>query len=192
MAGADTPKVSDFGIAVPGGTIGALAEPDQFLGTIGYVAPEQQYRLPVDERSDQYSLAALCYELLTGQLPLGSFPLPSRENPRLQASVDAVILRALSEDRNDRFPTIGEFGAALDAALAVPRRRRHRFGVVTAATVLAIGCCLLANQIGKTRPPIAIERHEPRPRPAPAAPGQGERSDRVEHRTTPRGAAAAG
>jgi len=120
MAGADAPKVSDFGIAVPGGTIGSLAEPGQFLGTIGYVAPEQQYRLPVDERSDQYSLAALCYELLTGQLPLGSFPLPSRENPRLQASVDAVIQRALSEDRNDRFPTIGEFGAALDRALAVP------------------------------------------------------------------------
>ena len=110
MAGENTPKVSDFGIAVPGGAIETPAERDQFPGTIGYVAPEQQYRLPVDERSDQYSLAALCYEFLTGQLPLGAFPLPSQENRRLHASVDPVIKRALSEDRNDRFPTIGEFG----------------------------------------------------------------------------------
>ena len=139
MAGEDTPKVSDFGIAVPGGSMGAPPEPDQFLGTIGYVAPEQQYRLQVDERSDQYSLAALCYELLTGQLPLGAFPLPSRENPRLHASVDPVILRALSEDRSDRFATIGEFGEALDRALAIPRRRRHRPWVVTAAALLAMG-----------------------------------------------------
>ena len=163
MARDDAPKVSDFGIAVPGGTIGSLAEPDQFLGTIGYVAPEQQYRLPVDERSDQYSLAALCYEFLTGQLPLGAFPLPSRENPRLQVSVDAVIERALSEDRNDRFPTIGEFGAALDRALAVPRKRRSRPWVVTAAALLTIGS-LLASLTGRRNPPIAtIQRHDPAP-----------------------------
>ena len=53
----ETPKVADFGIAV-------LASPrladaaGVALGTPGYVAPEQHYRLKVDERADQFSLAA--------------------------------------------------------------------------------------------------------------------------------------
>ena len=46
------------------------------MGTPGYVSPEQQYGLKVDERADQFSMAALCYEMATGRKPLGAFRRP--------------------------------------------------------------------------------------------------------------------
>jgi serine/threonine-protein kinase len=143
LAPEDTPKVSDFGIAVPEALVGSLTHSGHFAGTIGYMAPEVQYRLPVDERADQYALAAVTYELLTGQLPLGAFPAPSEVNPRLHRSVDVALLRALSEDRSGRFATIRAFGEALDRALAAPRRRHRVWVVITTAAALA-ACGLLA------------------------------------------------
>jgi eukaryotic-like serine/threonine-protein kinase len=134
----DIPKVSDFGIAVPQSDVGALTRDDRTLGTVGYAAPEQQYRLRVDERSDQYSLAAVVYEMLTGQLPLGSFPPPSRLNRRVPPAADAVILRALSEDRDDRYATIVAFGDALDRALAAPAGRRRLLWAASAVVLLAL------------------------------------------------------
>ena len=165
MAGGDTPKVSDFGIAMHSDVNGSPTHSEHFAGTIGYVAPEQQYRLPVDERTDQYSLAALCYELLTGQLPLGAFPLPSQVNSRLHASVDPVIRRALSEDRSDRYPTIRDFGAALDGALAIRRGGHPPYRLVAAAALLA-ACGSLAVYSSKRTPPLDSTR---RAKPAPPA-----------------------
>jgi formylglycine-generating enzyme required for sulfatase activity len=124
-----TPKVTDFGIAVDYASAGSLTKTDQWLGTIGYVAPEQQYRLKVDERADQYSMAAVIYEVLTGQKPLGVFKSPSQLNKLLDFRIDEVLMRALQEDRDDRLATIQDFGTALDAALAPPpivRRPRGR------------------------------------------------------------------
>jgi serine/threonine-protein kinase len=150
----DTPKVTDFGIAVPEAARGDITRSGYAMGTIGYIAPEQQYRLPVDERADQYSLAALSYEMLTGQLPLGAFPPPSRLNRKLHPSVDAVILRALSEDRTDRYDTLGAFGDALDRALAVPHRRRL-LAVVSSALVLLGAAGLTTLESLRNRPPLA-------------------------------------
>jgi formylglycine-generating enzyme required for sulfatase activity/tRNA A-37 threonylcarbamoyl transferase component Bud32 len=140
MSHEDAPKVSDFGIAVPQSDVGALTRDDRTLGTVGYAAPEQQYRLRVDERSDQYSLAAVVYEMLTGQLPLGSFPPPSRLNRRVPPAADAVIQRALSEDRDDRYASIVAFGDALDRALAAPAPsgRRRVLWAVAAVVLLAL------------------------------------------------------
>jgi hypothetical protein len=122
-------KVGDFGIAVWQQEAGVLTGTVRGLGTVGYVSPEQHYALKVDERTDQFSLAALCYELLTGRRPLGIFPRPSRSNPRLSRDVDAVILRALSEQPEDRFPSIRDFVAALDRALLAPSWTAHRLAV---------------------------------------------------------------
>jgi formylglycine-generating enzyme required for sulfatase activity len=126
MRDGQTPKVADFGIAVPGGWTGIGNGPAP--GTPGYVAPEQQYGLKVDERCDQYSLAAVAYELLTGRRPLGtSFEPPSRYHRGLSKEVDEAIMRGLSDDRDDRFGTVEEFAETLDRALAgslQPRPRR--------------------------------------------------------------------
>jgi serine/threonine protein kinase len=114
----DGPRVADFGIAFLVDSIDSRTRTDWGTGTIGYMAPEQQYRLNVDERADQYSLAAVAYELLTGHLPLGIFRPPSRYNPQLNPQVDAVIMRALQESPRERYPTIGDFTAELDRALS--------------------------------------------------------------------------
>ena len=109
MHDADNPKVSDFGLAVLRTVGGSLTQTQEGIGTLGYVAPEQRYRLRVDERADQYSLAALSYELLTGECPLGIIRPPSSLNPRLRASVDLVLLRGLQEDPDDRYPSTQAF-----------------------------------------------------------------------------------
>ena len=96
-------KVGDFGIAVLQDKAGVLTESFLGMGTVGYVAPEQQYGLKVDDRADQYSLAALSYELLTGRRPLGLFPPPSRVNSELTHELDAVILKGLAEEPKNRF-----------------------------------------------------------------------------------------
>ena len=83
-------KVGDLGIAVLQEEAGVLTKIRSRYGDVGYVSPEQQYALKVDERTDQYSLAALSYELLTGRRPLGVVPAPSRSNPRLSRELDAV------------------------------------------------------------------------------------------------------
>ena len=79
-------KVGDFGLAVMQDKAGLLTRSIRGLGTPGYVSPEQQYGLKIDERTDQYSLAALTYELLTGRRPLGQFLPPSRHNVQLPRS----------------------------------------------------------------------------------------------------------
>ncbi len=113
-------KVGDFGLAVMRDKAGSLTEPLLGLGTVGYVSPEQQYGLKVDERTDQYSLAALCYELLTGRRPLGSFAPPSHLNPRLPVKLDAVILRGLAEEPKNRFASVREYLDAFNQALISP------------------------------------------------------------------------
>ena len=143
----DVPKVADFGIAVERAGSGELTRSGQGLGTLGYVAPELQFRLPVDERADQYSLAAMAYEMLTGQRPLGLFKPPSRHNPEASEAVDRVVLRALEEDSKDRFGTVLGFLGALrtaieaEAAEVVPSpprpKSRVRWTVLVGAAVVA-------------------------------------------------------
>ena len=143
----ETPKVTDFGIAVLDFAIGSLTRTGHALGTPGYVAPEQQYGLKVDERADQFSLAALCYELATGRKPLGSFPPPTKLNPELGKDAGEAILRALSNDASDRFPTIGEFGEALDRGLALsgrPGPSKGRAILVASAALLAVVAAFVA------------------------------------------------
>jgi serine/threonine protein kinase len=115
----ENPRVSDFGIAVlrAGASPGASTRTRGGLGTLGYTAPEQQYGLKIDERVDQFSLAAVAYEMLTGHLPLGIFKPPSALNPKVGPRTDATILRALQENPKERFATIRDFTAALSETL---------------------------------------------------------------------------
>ena len=116
------PKVTDFGLAKlvnthPGAL--ALTLPAQSLGTPYYMAPEQRDNpMGTDERADVYALGVTLYQLLTGQLPTGRFPLPS-ECCDVSPELDQVILRAMQTDRNLRHADAGEFYLdlrSLDAA----------------------------------------------------------------------------
>lgn len=164
-------KVCDLGMAVLQDEAGALTKPLRGMGTIGYVSPEQQYALKVNERTDQYSLAALSYELLTGRRPLGSFQPPSRWNPKLGREVNSVVLRGLSEEPKGRFPDVGEFVTALDRALASSSHSsRHgawAFRAIGALIVVAGLAWLVApkNRAGRQGPRGLPSRSSPRKRP---------------------------
>lgn len=96
-------------------------------GTPSYVAPEQALGEGLDPRADQYSLAALSYFLLTGRQPYSHASLAAAENPLPpppmgidNPAAEAVVLRGLARDREDRFPEVGSFTAALVDAIGEP------------------------------------------------------------------------
>ena len=96
-------------------------------GTPSYVAPEQALGEGVDARADQFSLAALSYYLLTGRQPYAHLSLAAAENPTPPPPMgidnplaEEVVLRGLAKDREDRFPDVAAFTAALVEALGEP------------------------------------------------------------------------
>ena len=89
-------------------------------GTPTYVAPEQALGEGLDPRADQFSLAALSYYLLAGRQPYDHKSLSAAEDPAPpppmeigNADAEAVVLKALSKDRDDRFEDVASFVAAL-------------------------------------------------------------------------------
>jgi eukaryotic-like serine/threonine-protein kinase len=123
-------KVTDFGIARVTTTAETVAQTAAILGTASYLSPEQAQGLPVDGRSDIYSLGAVLFEMVTGRPPfLGDSPVavaskqvleqpvpPSRLNPDVTADLDAVILRALAKNPANRYQSAEELRADLDRA----------------------------------------------------------------------------
>jgi eukaryotic-like serine/threonine-protein kinase len=127
--------VADFGIAraLGGPAESRLTQAGLALGTPAYMAPEQATGdRSVDARTDQYSLAITCYEMLTGRPPFDgttgaaviakrfSAPAPSARATRtdLSDATDLALRRALALDPDERFRTVAEFVRALGATAA--------------------------------------------------------------------------
>jgi serine/threonine protein kinase len=103
------------------------------LGTPEYMAPEQALvrTAEVDARGDQYAVAVILYEMLTGRVPftasdvmellqrvIRDVPVPPSElRKELPKELDEVILKALSKSPADRYPTISDFAEALEDAV---------------------------------------------------------------------------
>ena len=163
-------KVGDFGLAVMQDKAGLLTRSIRGLGTPGYVSPEQQYGLKIDERTDQYSLAALTYELLTGRRPLGQFLPPSRHNVQLPRKLDLAILRGLAEEPRDRYPSVGAFLTAFEQSLtSSPRTGLGRRPAVTRLLIILLGVAGAAAFAtfgpGKDAPGLGRDRQDPNPGP---------------------------
>ena len=119
-------KVTDFGIARSGRTPHLTAS-GSIMGSIFYMSPEQINTLPLDGRSDLYSVGVTSYELLTGRRPIegnGEFeilkahlemvpPAPASLVPDLPPELSAVVMRALAKNPDHRFQSAAEFQAAL-------------------------------------------------------------------------------
>lgn len=114
-------KVADFGLAKRFDQAGTmLTQSNMAMGTPDYAAPEQyDTKAVIDHRADIYAMGVVLYQLLTGSVPRGAWQAPStlsRCDPRL----DAVIVRALTPDRNKRHASAEDLKVALQAALTVP------------------------------------------------------------------------
>lgn len=130
-------KITDFGLArfvkslTESSTTAPLTRPQQILGTPLYMSPEQVGGLPVDHRSDMYSLGATFYHVLTGDPPFEGDScyaiLGNREHVKclrpgalvgdesLGQALAAVIEKMTSLDREDRYPTFEALQNALSA-----------------------------------------------------------------------------
>ncbi len=101
-------KITDFGLArlVHGESaeaIGRLTRTNVMMGTPDYMAPEQREKAKeVDHRADIYSLGVIFYEMLTGELPLGRFPPPSRK-VEVDVKLDEVVFKALEKEPELRY-----------------------------------------------------------------------------------------
>jgi serine/threonine-protein kinase len=99
----------DFGIARELSGESTLTEPGVNLGTPAYNAPELYERSETTPRSDQFSLAVVLYEMLTGSLPMGVFRAPRDVCYDLPSASSEAIMRALSHDARDRFDSVRQF-----------------------------------------------------------------------------------
>jgi serine/threonine protein kinase len=130
---ADHVYLSDFGISKGAMSSAGLTGTGQRMGTAEYMAPERIRGRAVDGRADQYSLACLAFQLLTGSLPFEreeqmavlyahmSDPPPSLASrwPGLPAAADAVLAKAMAKEPQNRYGSCGEFAAALREALGL-------------------------------------------------------------------------
>jgi serine/threonine-protein kinase len=125
-------KVMDFGIArAVSDSSATMAHTSGIVGTAQYFSPEQAKGESVDARTDLYSTGVLLYEMLCGRPPFKgesavsvayqhvSEPViaPSQFDDSISAELDAVVIRALAKDREERFQSAEEFREHLIAAV---------------------------------------------------------------------------
>ncbi|HLK74790.1 MAG TPA: protein kinase [Streptosporangiaceae bacterium] len=189
--------LSDFGI-VKGAALGSLTGAGSSnLGTPDYMAPEQISGQPVDGRTDQYSLACVTVQLLTGTVPFQrdsvpaliyahlSVPPPSLTSlrPDLPPAVDRVVAKAMAKAAEKRYDSCGDFADALRDALSLaPYHRRtpvtaspppHRLppGALTPAAPAPVDSRPADTSPGtvESPPPGTVEAPPPRTVETPAA-----------------------
>ena len=123
-------KVMDFGIARAGDS--GMTEAGSILGTAQYLAPEQARGLPVDERSDLYSVGIVLYEMLTGSVPFKGdsavtvalkhvnemAPEPAQLVPGMPYSLNQIVMKAIAKDPDLRYQDAAQFARDLRSALS--------------------------------------------------------------------------
>ena len=124
-------KLCDFGI-VKAVSKASKTQMGALKGKLQYMSPEQAWGRPVDARSDIFSLGSLLFEMLTGRrlfagdsemsvldaVREGRIQAPRDLDPRLPLEVNALVLKALEKDPDDRFASAGEMQRELDAMVA--------------------------------------------------------------------------
>jgi serine/threonine-protein kinase len=146
-------KVTDFGIARVT-TNETVQQTAAVLGTASYLSPEQAQGGHIDQRSDLYSLGCVLYEMLTGRPPFtADSPVavaskhvleqpipPSRLNADVSPALDAVVMRALAKNPDNRYQSAEEMKEDLE---------RVRRGLPVMATPLMADAAQTTQAIGR-------------------------------------------
>jgi serine/threonine-protein kinase len=177
MVSKDGPaKVVDFGLAKKEKTTPELRTTFQtaqgfVIGTPAYMAPEQLEGLTVDARTDQFAWALTAYTLMLGKnlrledpLLFGPIPLLCDRIPGISRRTAEIILRALSHDREMRFPSMEELLGELEPSLSVTVAS----GGASSGT-MPLGSRVANETEREPAPPLV---HEPTPRMAAAPPSR--------------------
>ena len=162
-------KVTDFGIARSGAS--QMTEAGSIVGTAQYLSPEQARGAPVDARSDLYSLGIVLYEMLTGRVPYtGDAPVeiamkhltavpdpPSKLRPDVPHDLDAVVMRALAKDPEQRYGSAEEMDADLARVargVAVSQKTEEAMTQVLAGAGAATAATMITRPRAVTAPPV--------------------------------------
>lgn len=165
-------KVLDFGISKHTGAEEVdLTNTNVSLGSPLYMSPEQMSKFrKVDVRADIWALGVILYELLSGQSPfyggsvmevtarvLQDEPTPLRElRPEVPDALDAIVMRCLRKQRDDRFANVEQLQAALQALFPHEATSRSSLSSVTnEATTTAISSSVVSS------PGISVQPSEP-------------------------------
>jgi serine/threonine-protein kinase len=146
-------KVMDFGIArAVADTSATMTQTAAVIGTAQYLSPEQARGETVDARSDLYSAGCLLYELLVGRPPfVGDSPVsvayqhvreaptpPSQLDPELGPEIDAVVLKALAKDPDDRYQSARDMKADISRLLSGQQTDAQQATAVVPVGVAAV------------------------------------------------------
>ena len=161
--------LTDFGVAKSTASVRGLTRAGGLIGTVEYMAPEQSYGGHVSAATDEYALAAVFYECITGHAPFerelaagawppgeGALEPPSSTRPELPAGLDGVLAKALARDPSERYATCEQLLSACSRVMAssrVPTSRRM-----------------------SPRRRLSLRRRHPRPRRASAERGDASRA----------------
>ena len=125
-------KIADFGLALlTGAAASRLTASGMFMGTPGYLSPEQCLDADVDHRTDIYSLGVTFYEMLTGSIPFSADsplalirqiievapPDVSESLPEVDADLREIVGRMMAKNREDRFSSADEVMERLESWL---------------------------------------------------------------------------
>jgi serine/threonine protein kinase len=162
----DHAYITDFGVARNVATESGLTQTGRFVGTLDYVAPEQISGGAVDARADVYALGCLLFKLLTGEVPYPRDgeaarlyahlndppPAPSLQATEVSMALDDVVIRAMSKQADDRYPSAGDLGRAAVAALSESRPDLPERTVATGAAATREAETVVADRDAEPRP----------------------------------------
>ena len=174
-------KVTDFGIAKINTVAESFTVTGTLVGTPNYMSPEQVQGVDVTGRSDQFSLAVIAYEILTGERPFPGEQLstvvykivaeepvsPQRLNHTLGPYIDGVLRKGLSKKPENRYRTCAEFVGSLETTCASTK------GWKPMARGASLSMSTMSGPIGAKAPSKPLGRspipQPPPPTPSPAA-----------------------